>query len=172
VLKRLWQTLEPHRMRIAKGVALLFLFSVGGELLGAYPRDVELELDLGPEHAAIRELRVAYVQDGDELHGVRLTYPDGAPERVRHRTKLGPGRYELRVEIGRTQGGPTRTESHSLQVPSEGTIHVTLGAPAPRARRAEPSPARRASPGAALAEPGPIPAAIFGYAPAAFRWSV
>jgi len=115
---------------IAKAVLVLAVFGVGGELLGAWPRDVDVDLLLGPDHGSVRELRVAYVQQGEEVQGVRLTYPAGAPARVRHRARLGPGQYELRVEISAGEGA-RRLESRSLQVPTDGALRVDLAPAAP-----------------------------------------
>lgn len=117
--------LVRHRVRLAKAALVLAVLGVAGELFGAYPREVDLALTLGPDHRLVRELRVAYVQDGQELHGVRLSYPDGAPEQVRHRVRLGPGRYELRVELN-AQGSGRRVEQRTLQVPTEGTVQLAL----------------------------------------------
>lgn len=129
MLKRLGQALAPHRAMIAKAVLVLAVFGVGGELLGAWPRDVDVELALGPDHGSVRELRVAYVQQDEEVQAVRLNYPTGAPAHVRHRARLAPGHYELQVEIGAVEG-PRRLESRGLQVPTDGTVRVDLASDA------------------------------------------
>ena len=127
---RLRDWLRDHRARLAKAALLLAVLGVGGELVGAYPRDVQLELELSAA-ADVRELRVAYVQDGQEVHVVQLVYPRGAPERVRHAARLHPGRYDLQLEARGDQGAVRRQE-HSVEVPVEGTVRVALGPPGAR----------------------------------------
>jgi hypothetical protein len=128
VLSRLRAFVHRHRQRLARLALVLVVLGVGGELVDAYPRPVDLLFVLGPDHASVRDLRVAYVQQGHELHVVQLRFAAGAPGQVPHRVQLGPGRYELRVELGMAQGAP-RLERRALEVPADGTVRVDLGPP-------------------------------------------
>jgi hypothetical protein len=95
------------------------------ELWPSVPRDTDLEFQLGPGHGRIAELRIAYMQRGEELHGVSLRFDDGAPESVRHTVSLPSGDYELRCEL-RDDRGTSRTLVRSLTTPVEGLVRIRL----------------------------------------------
>ena len=92
------------------------------------PRESQLRFALGPGHAEIVELRVAYVQGGEVLKGVRFDFPEGAPAEVAHRVSLPSGPCEVRAELlardNRLQQVVRRWES-----PSEGHLRLQLAPP-------------------------------------------
>ena len=63
------------------------------------PLATDLEFVLGPGHSDIVELRVAYVQGGEEMYGASFPFPGGAPRSVRHRVSLPSGRFEVKLEL-------------------------------------------------------------------------
>jgi hypothetical protein len=113
-----------NRKRLARFVLLIALLVVGGQVLQWVPRAVDIRYHLGPRHRDFTEARIAYMQQGHEIKGVRLRYESGAPESIRHQVDLSPGRYEIAVELR----GPDaeRTVRRALQVPADGVVRVDL----------------------------------------------
>ena len=93
------------------------------------PRKVDVEIDLPPTHREIVEVRVAYVQDGEELHGVSFNFPGGAPGQVRHSVTLPPGDFEVHTEL-RQSHGFTLASVRKLHAPVEGLVKIRLEPPA------------------------------------------
>ncbi len=89
------------------------------------PRKVDVAFELGPTHREIVEVRVAYRQDGEELHGVSFTFPDGAPGQVRHTVSLPPGEFEVHTEL-RPNNGRTRGIVSKLHAPADGLVRFRL----------------------------------------------
>lgn len=111
-----------------RGLARVLLVAgvlVAVELLAPlWPRQAELELDLGARHGEVTELRISYLQGGQELKGVSLHYAGGAPSRVHHAVSLPSGEVELLCEL-RGRGGASTTHSRALRVPTEGVLRVS-----------------------------------------------
>ena len=124
-LRRLYET---HRRTLARLIALLGAVVVALALMPHVPRKVDVEFELGPSHREIVEVRVAYVQDGEELHGVSFSFPDGAPGQVRHSVSLPPGDFEVHTELRPSQG-ESRGSVDKLHAPADGTIRFRLGRP-------------------------------------------
>lgn len=98
---------------------------VAQQLLPVWPRETDLELDLGQRHREVVEVRLAYLRDGEPLKGVRLHYDDGAPSHVRHRVTLPSGELELQCELlGRD--GHAATLTRTLRTPTEGLLRVAV----------------------------------------------
>lgn len=116
---------ETHRRRLSRLTALLGAAVVGLVLLPHVPRKVDVEFELGPSHREIVEVRVAYVQDGEELHGVSFTFPDGAPGQVHHTVSLPPGDFEVHTEL-RPSHGHARGSVEKLHSPADGPVHIWL----------------------------------------------
>jgi hypothetical protein len=116
----LW--LQTHRRRL--GAALLALGAGGLVVQGlrTVPQDAVVAVALA-DPASVREVRLGWSQDGDEVGFVRLGYDSGAPRRIEQRTSLVPGVYELRVEVRRADGRREALVRH-LEVPTEGTALV------------------------------------------------
>jgi len=122
---RLGRAIGPHRRRIALLVLAVAVVVVGGALAGAVPREVRVRYLLGPSHAEVTEVRVAYVTEGnEEVQGVRFTYPEGAPERLEHRVRLAPGSYRIVATL--SGPGGSREVRRALTVPTEARVDVEL----------------------------------------------
>jgi hypothetical protein len=123
-LGALLQRLVEHRRGLARLLLVAGALVVAEQLLPLWPRTAELELDLGARHGEVRELRLSYLQGGEELGGVSLRYAGGAPSRVHHSVSLPSGEVELLCEL-RGPGGATTTHSHALRMPVEGVLRVS-----------------------------------------------
>ena len=117
--------LARHRRLLSRLVLLVAVLVVALELWPRVPRDTDLEFALGPGHERVVELRVAYLVDGEELHGVAFDFPAGAPDRVRHRVSLPAGEYQLKLEL-RSRGGRSRQLIRRLKTPVEGLVTIQL----------------------------------------------
>jgi hypothetical protein len=121
---------EAQRHRLSRLTLLLGVVVVGLVLLPHIPRTVDVEFELGPSHREIVEVRVAYVKDGEELHGVSFTFPDGAPGAVRHSVSLPPGEFEVHTEL-RPSHGQSRGSVEKLHAPADGPVRIRLEPDAP-----------------------------------------
>jgi len=130
MLNPLLARLQPHKQRIARMIGLGGILLVASQLIRAAPREVEVELVLGPDHRRFVEVRVAYVQQGEELHGVSFTYPHGAPGQVRHAVQLPAGEFEVHTEL-RASSGPVLASIGRLQAPSEGRVVIQVPTDSP-----------------------------------------
>src|SRR4051812_38344785 len=119
-----------HRPLLSRLTALLGVAVVALVLLPHVPRKVDVELELGPSHREIVEVRVAYVKDGEELHGVSFSFPDGAPGLVRHSVSLPPGDFEVHTEL-RPSDGHSRGSVEKLHAPADGPVRIWLQPDAP-----------------------------------------
>jgi hypothetical protein len=90
-----------------------------------FPRKVDVEFELGPTHREIVEVRVAYLQDGEELKGVSFSFPEGAPGQLRHSVSLPPGDFEVRTEL-RPSHGLSLASVRKLHAPTEGLVRIRL----------------------------------------------
>jgi hypothetical protein len=122
-----------RRRRYAPLVLVLAVVVVGNELWSGMPRNTRLEYRLGPDHARVVEMRVVYVQDGEEIRGVSFHYPEGAPPRVAHQLELPSGHYEVSLELTDRDGKAVRV-TRALRTPAEGVVRVD--APAARGMHA------------------------------------
>lgn len=125
MLKPLLARLQPHKQRIARMVGLGGVLLVASQLIRAAPREVEVELKLGPGHRQFVEVRVAYVQQGEELHGVAFSFPNGAPGQLHHSVQLPAGEFEVHTEL-RPSSGPALASIGRLQAPSEGRVVIRV----------------------------------------------
>ncbi len=136
---RLTSVLKQRR-RLAPAVAVAALLVVGHGLWNSRPRQTEVRVRLGSGHASVVELEVRFVQDGDEMHGLRLAFPEGAPPLVPCRVELGPGRYQIKVELLHRDGKRSRLE-RALEVPAAAPVRIE--AEAGRVTGEKPGPAQR-----------------------------
>ncbi len=120
-LGTLWRT---YRRRVAPAIALAALLVVGGSMMSGVPRDVHIRYDLGPAHAEVRSLRIAYTLEDETVKGVRFDYPEGAPSRVNHRLELPPGRYRVEATL-EGEGGHFEIR-RALDVPTEARVDIEL----------------------------------------------
>lgn len=121
---------EAHRKRLARLTAVAGAAVVALLLLPHVPRTVEVELELGPRHRDIVEVRVAYVQSGEELQGVSLSFPGGAPTRVRHSVRLPSGDFEVQAAVRSAQGAP-RAVVGKFHAPADGPVLIRVEPRAP-----------------------------------------
>ena len=126
VMRRLAALISQHRRRVARVLFGLGLFAVAYQLLPNVPRQTELEFALGEGHARVVELRVAFEQEGEEMHGVRFGFPEGAPRTVRHSLRLPSGEYVVRCEL-RERGGDSLELTRRLITPADGVVRIALG---------------------------------------------
>jgi hypothetical protein len=116
---------EAHRRSLSR-VTLVCGGLVGALVLFPHvPRKVDVEIELPPTHREIVEVRVAYVQDGEELHGVSFNFPEGAPGQVRHSVTLPPGDFEVHTEL-RPSHGMTLASVRKLHAPVDGLVKIRL----------------------------------------------
>jgi len=125
MLKPLLARLQPHKQRIARMVGLGGILLVASQLIRAAPREVEVELKLGQDHRRFVEVRVAYVQQGEELHGVTFRFPHGAPGLVHHSVQLPAGEFEVHTEL-RPPSGRALASIGRLQAPSDGRVVIQV----------------------------------------------
>jgi hypothetical protein len=123
--RRLLSVVETHKQRLARLTALVGVLVVGSVLLRGTPQPVDVEFDLGPEHRNFVEVRVAYLQDGEELHGVAFSFPEGAPGRVRHSVNLPEGDFEVRTQL-RPIRGSALASIGKLHAPAEGRVRIRV----------------------------------------------
>jgi hypothetical protein len=116
---------EAHRRSLSRVVALLGGVVVVLALFPHVPRKVDVEFELGPTHQEIVEVRVAYLQDGEELHGVSFSFPGGAPGQLRHSVTLPPGDFEVHAELRPNRGLSSETV-RKLHAPAEGVVKIRL----------------------------------------------
>lgn len=124
-MRRLAALISRHRHRVARLLFFVGLLAVAWQLLPNVPRDTDLEFALGSGHQRVVELRVAFERDGEELHGVRFDFPDGAPRTVRHTLRLPSGDYVVRCEL-RERGGDSHELRRTLKTPAEGVVRIPL----------------------------------------------
>ncbi len=91
---------------------------VGGQIEGAYPRDVTVRYAVPP---GIEELRIAYLSGDAEVTAVRIDHPSDV---VRDEVSLSPGRYRIEAVLRRE--GDSRLLTRALRVPSEGQVRIDL----------------------------------------------
>jgi hypothetical protein len=98
-LRSVLTRLQPHKRQIGRLIGLTGVLLVSAQLLRAAPRTVQVQLELGPAHRNFVEVRVAYVQAGQELHAAFFAFPEGAPNRLQHAVRLPPGDFEVHTEL-------------------------------------------------------------------------
>lgn len=128
MLESLIKFASRHQRRFARLVLFGGVVYAALVLWPAWPRETEVEFALGPSHADVIELRVAYLQDGHELHGVAFSYPGGAPAHVHHRVTLPSGTFVIRCEL-RVRSGGAHEMTHTLHTPADRRVQIRLAPP-------------------------------------------
>jgi hypothetical protein len=126
MVREMLELLQRHRLRLARLTLVAGILVAVLHVWPQLPRETDLEFALGPGHSEIVELRVSYVHQGEEWYGVRLGFPEGAPDRVRHSVSLPAGEFELRCEL-RDRNGRSRLLVRHLRTPAEDVVRVALG---------------------------------------------
>lgn len=117
--------ISGHRRRIARILFAAGLLAVVLQLGPHVPQETALEFALGDDHAQVVELRVGFEREGEELHGVSLGFPKGAPATVRHTLNLPAGEYVLYCEL-RQRGGGSRQLIRRMTAPADGIVRIDL----------------------------------------------
>lgn len=110
------------RKRLATVIAVVGLAVVGGQLARAWPRDIQVAYQTGPE---VRRVDVDIVQDGKAVVSARFNRATGDDGAILHTLSLQPGQYRARITI---YGPDGRGIEHSrpLTVPAEGLTRFDL----------------------------------------------
>jgi hypothetical protein len=117
--------LQQHRRALARVVLVIGAFVVGQQLWPAVSRETEIELELGESHAQVVEVRVSYLLEGEELHGVSFRFTGGAPAKLRHRVSLPAGDLELQCVV-RRRDGAAQVVTRRLRTPASGLVRIWL----------------------------------------------
>ena len=118
---------SEHRQRLARLLFAGGLLAVAFQLGPHLPRETEVEFELGAEHQQVVELRVGFEREGEEMHGIKLGFPSGAPATVRHSLNLPAGEYVVLCEL-RARGGASRQFTRRLVAPADGVVRIELPA--------------------------------------------
>ena len=124
-LRTLVSRLQPYRAKLARVIGFAGVLIVLSLLLRGAPRTVDVELELGPRHQQFVELRVAYVQQGEELHGALFSFPSGAPGSLKHKVQLPAGDFEVHTEL-RPEHGKVLASVGRLHAPSDGLVVIRV----------------------------------------------
>jgi len=87
--------------------------------------DTVVELDLGPGHAEVVELRLIYMLEGEELRGVSFQFSSGAPARVQHRVSLPTGELELHCVV-RGRDGASHVLTRKLRTSAGRRVRISI----------------------------------------------
>ncbi|MBX3269270.1 MAG: hypothetical protein KF729_03360 [Sandaracinaceae bacterium] len=115
---------ERNRRRLAKIALVVFLVAVAVEIGSALPRDVEVGLRF-PDHGAVVEARIEYLEEDETVREVTLRWSDGAPALVRDTVELSPGEYDVAVVL-LDAAGRARELRGRLHAPADGVVQVRL----------------------------------------------
>jgi hypothetical protein len=117
--------LKTNRRRIAPLALGAAVLVAGREWEAHAPAERDGELPIGADHREFNEVGVSFLEADELVHHVQLRFPEGAPERLRQTVELAPGRYEVAVDLRRTDGG-TESRTGRLDAPAEGLVRVSL----------------------------------------------
>ena len=125
--ERLVALFAQHRKRLSGLLLAAFVVVVALTVGNAVPRATSLRLELGDDHASVREVEITYIEgdaEGPIVRSARRRYDDGAPSRITDSIDLVPGPY--RVELGLTRDdGTTEHRAGRFDAPGEGAIAVS-----------------------------------------------
>lgn len=124
-MRTLLAQIQTHRRKLARLVGFAGVLLVSSRLIAGAPRTVDVELVLGPEHRQFVEVRVAYVQGGQELHGVAFSFPEGAPASLQHSVRLPSGDFEVHTQLRPEHGHAVETIG-KLHAPSEQPVRIRV----------------------------------------------
>jgi hypothetical protein len=127
-MRSLIEKLQPHKARIARLIGMGGVLIVASVLIRGAPRTVDVEIELGPLHRQFVELRIAYVHEGQELHGALFAFPNGAPGSLKHSVQLPAGDFEVHTQL-RPEHGKILASVGRLHAPSDGLVVIRVGTP-------------------------------------------
>jgi hypothetical protein len=125
--ERLAQLFARHRKRLAGLVLAVFVAIVAIEIGSAVPRATTILLDVGDDHAHVREVEITYVEgtdDGPMVRTSRRHYEEGAPSRITDSIDLVPGIYLVELSLVRDDGSTSIREGR-FEAPGDGAIAVS-----------------------------------------------
>jgi hypothetical protein len=117
--------LLKQRRRLASAIVVAAVLVVGFELWNSHPRETEIRVALGAGHRNVVGLGLRFVQEGEEMHGLRLAFTGGAPRVVPCMVRLGPGRYRVRGELRLGDGRRIEFE-RALNAPADGPVRIEV----------------------------------------------
>ena len=97
---------------------------VGSRLARAWPRDVEVAYEVGPD---VSGLDVDYIHEEHAVASARFTQSDAKSTVFRHRVRLPPGQYRVQITAYRSTGLAFES-SEALLVPADGLTRFDLRA--------------------------------------------
>ena len=116
------------RRRFVTWIAVIGVAFVGHRLTRLWPRTLSVSYDAGPK---VTDLYVDYVLDDAAIRSVRLRSRREQPGLFRHRVRLKPGAYELRITVYRKSEAATETSRHlTVPMPRPGDVRFDLRADA------------------------------------------
>lgn len=127
--ERLTALFAQHRKRLAGLTLAIFVVVVALDIGSTVPRATSLMLDVGDDHAHVREVEITYVEgdvDGPVVRSARRRYEEGAPSRIADGIDLVPGTYRVQLALTRDDGTTERREGR-FEAPGEGAIAVSWG---------------------------------------------
>ena len=110
------------RHRIATIVAIVGVLIVGNGLLKAWPREVEVAYEVGPN---VTELDIDYLQSGSAVTSVRFNQAPQNTRVFRHTARLQPGEYQIHITLYGRDGSASE-ESRRLLVEGRGVTRFDL----------------------------------------------
>ena len=124
---RLEALFAQHRKRLAGLALAIFVAVVALDIGSTVPRATSLLLEVGDDHARVREVEITYVEgesDGPVVRRARRRYEEGAPSRITDGIDLVPGTYRVQLALTRADGTTDRREGR-FEAPGEGAIAVS-----------------------------------------------
>lgn len=116
---------QKHRRRLARLTFFVFLALVIIEIGNVYPRETQVSVPLGADHAEVTEARIDYTQESESVRSVTYRWPNGAPASVRDTLELSPGDYDVSVRLV-DRDGNLRELVGRITAPADGVVRLAL----------------------------------------------
>jgi hypothetical protein len=115
-----------HRRRLVGAAVMIGMLVVGAQLARQLPTDTHIRYDLGPDHAEVKEVRVAFLH-GDEttVRSITRRFPNGAPETFDDTVALTRGTYRVHALV-MSKDGDINGILRGIRLPVEGTVNIDL----------------------------------------------
>jgi hypothetical protein len=115
-----------HRRKIAIVVAVVGFAVVGAQILRQLPTDTHIRYDLGPDHATVKEVRVAFMHGSEvTVRSLSRRFPNGAPETFDDTVSLTRGAYRVHALLIR-EDGQIEGIMRGIDLPSETVVNIDL----------------------------------------------
>ncbi|MCS6797092.1 MAG: hypothetical protein NZ898_00950 [Myxococcota bacterium] len=116
----------PWRRRVAALVLAAGVAVVTLTLHRAWRRPTDVHVYLGETAPQVVGLHLTYVDREGAAHVARMHWSRGAPDPVRHRVALQPGRWEAHVSAT-LRDGSVRHGRGAFDVPADGPVELRTG---------------------------------------------